>query len=124
MARNEKKINYAEEVKFANGHPGHYYQPANFHFGKESYRPDFYDPVANVFYEVIGTRQRWHQLKVKGKLGRFIEAYPNIKLIICDGDGELYPNSRKKWIDFDGRILYIEDIENMWNEFVQIHEKK
>ena len=81
-------INHSAEIIFHNNHPSFYHHPACFHFGDEKYYPDFYDPDNNIFYEIIGSRQRFQQLREK--LKSFINAYPKIVLVVCSGDGTSY----------------------------------
>lgn len=56
------------------------YQPCAFRFNGTSYNPDFYDPQENVFFEIVGSRQAFHQNKKKIEL--FHIKYPYIKLEI------------------------------------------
>lgn len=86
--RVREKYEHKAEVFFAQNHPGFIYEPAIFHLHDTRYEPDFYDPRSNTFYEVIGSRQRYHQLKSKIALFRVL--YPEIKLEICHPDGKLY----------------------------------
>jgi len=63
------------------------YQPAIFYFDDEKYKPDFYDAVRNVFIEVSGTRQAYHQNKEK--YANFAKTYPQIKFEIRSPCGKL-----------------------------------
>lgn len=76
-------IHYVSEVDFIRiffNHNNWMYQPANFRFDGEKYQPDFYDGERNVFIEVVGTRQAFHDNKEKYK--KFVEAYPKINFEI------------------------------------------
>ncbi len=84
----DKRIQHSSEITFAQKHSFCLYQPASFNLGMTKYTPDFYDPRENIFYEIIGTRQRFHQLKDKLKL--FKNMFPNIILKICCADGNDY----------------------------------
>jgi hypothetical protein len=75
-------------MTFGQGHPTFLYQPANFYIDDTKYSPDFYDPLHNEFFEVIGSRQRFEQLK--DKLRRFKELFPKIKLNVCSPNGTPY----------------------------------
>lgn len=60
-------------------------QPRVFRFAGERYTPDFYLPIQNLYVEVIGSRQRWHQLR--GKVAKFRVHFPDVRLVIVKGDG-------------------------------------
>lgn len=90
--RTIKKIKHRAEIKFAQMNSSLIYQPATFHLPKFSYTPDFYDPLNDIFYEVVGTRQAFHQSKMKLKeLNKF---FPNIKLLIVNPDGTFFNGSK------------------------------
>lgn len=80
------------EIVFAQLHPTFSYEPTIFRINGTKYIPDFYDPKENCFYEIIGSRQRFEQLK--NKLRKFRECYPEIKLIVCFGDGKPYHSTK------------------------------
>jgi hypothetical protein len=86
--RTLNKYEHRCEVVFAQTHPSFFYEPVIFHVNGERYTPDFYDPTENIFYEIIGTRQRFSQLR--HKLEVFRTLYPNICLEVCSPDGKLY----------------------------------
>lgn len=90
--RTEKKTDHLAEILFAQKHPSFIYQPATFHLSIENYSPDFYDSIENIFYEIIGSRQRFNQLKDKLKLFKVV--FPNVKLKICCGDGKNYHSTQ------------------------------
>lgn len=96
-----KKYQHRAEILFGQKHPTFSYQPAAFNLGNTKYLPDFYDPIRNVFYEVIGSRQRFQQLK--GKLKRFKELFPNMKLLVCLGDGKPYHSTKTQEIVGDSK---------------------
>lgn len=83
-----KILDNRAKISFAQKNPTLIYQPVIFHLIGENYSPDFYDPIKNIFYEIIGTRQRFSQLFPK--LEKFKEIFPNISLIVCDGNGISY----------------------------------
>jgi len=78
-------------------HTNWVYSPANFRLNTFRYSPDFYDGEANVFIEVVGSRQAYHQNKIA--YAQFRELYPKIKLEIRKISGELLneENSRMDW---------------------------
>ena len=63
------------------------YQPACFHLGNSNYTPDFYDQKRNVFIEVSGTKQAYHDNKIKYE--KFKEMFPGVKFEIRYTDGEM-----------------------------------
>jgi len=80
------KYQHKAEIVFGQTHPDFIYQPAAFELCSTKYIPDFYDPNENVFYEIIGSRQRFQQLTKKIK--KFRTLFPLIKLEIkcCNGN--------------------------------------
>ena len=81
------------------------HRPALFHLGSDKYTPDFYDGERNVFIEVSGSRQAYHQNKAKYELFRTI--FPKIKLEIRTPDGKLLcetDNGRKEWNNIQLKI--------------------
>jgi hypothetical protein len=89
-----RKFQHKAEILFSQSHPSCLYQPTNFYFNGGRYTPDFYDPMNNRFYEVIGSRQRFEQLKYKIK--KFREIFPNIDLILCYSDGKPYRSTKNQ----------------------------
>jgi len=87
--RTDSKIQNRAEIQFALNNNGLLHHPVCFHLGEGKYLPDFYDPERNVFYEVIGSRQRFHQ--ITPKLEMFRKIFPWINLIVCCADGSPYP---------------------------------
>lgn len=57
-----------------------------FKFGLSSYRPDFYEPVEDVYYEVIGSRQRYAQLRPRLDLMRHVEPAIHLRVVTPEGD--------------------------------------
>lgn len=95
-----KVSQHKAEILFSQYHPTFAYQPVIFRLGKRySYAPDFYDSIHDIYYEVIGSRQRFNQLKEK--IRYFRKLFPCVKLIICCGDGKLY-HSRNESSEFMG----------------------
>jgi len=106
-----------------------------------NYVPDFYCFDTDYFYEVIGTRQAYHQNKE-----RLYQIQKIIKLIIVDPNGNLYrnyscidgsilKNERNKWIKKQIKIRYFNmtsfDFENFLKdkkitpgEFLKITQQK
>lgn len=91
-----KEWEHKAEVVFGQSHPEFVYQPCTFDLNYTKYTPDFYDASFNVFYEIIGTRQRFEQLKEKIKT--FRELFPQIKLEICLRDGSPYHSTKNQEI--------------------------
>ena len=73
------------------------YEPAIFYLHGPRYIPDFYDKKENVFIEVCGSRQAYHQNK--GKYLLFNEYFPGLKLEIRTEDGGLLSekNNGEMW---------------------------
>ncbi len=86
--RNETHLRHKAEILFAQNHPDFLFHSTTFDLGSSSYTPDFYDNRHNVFYEVIGTRQRFEQLK--DKIAQFRKLFPHINLEVVCADGQLY----------------------------------
>lgn len=63
------------------------FQPAIFRLEQDRYTPDFYDGERNVFIEVSGTRQAYHQNKTKYEL--FKRLYPKINFEVRNTDGNI-----------------------------------
>ena len=96
----EAKDTRKREVNFIKNYFDHnnwIYQPAMFRFNGVKYSPDFYDGVRNVFIEVAGTRQAYHQAKEKYDM--FREHYPKIDFEIRKVDGSILneENRDKNW---------------------------
>ena len=93
------------EILFAQNNPKVIYQPALFRLsGRTGYAPDFYDPQQNRFIEIIGSRQRYHQLIPK--LGEFRKKFPKIKLDILCGNGKLYHSTKNLEEEVNGDTIY------------------
>ena len=91
-SRYEHKVRFNNEVDFIKNffnHSNWIYQPATFRFNDEIYQPDFYDGEKNVFIEVAGTRQAFHNNVSKYR--KFIQAYPKISFEIRYTSGQLLP---------------------------------
>lgn len=56
-----------------------------FRFEHTRYTPDFYAPSERVYYEVLGSRARRHQLTAKLDLMALV--YPKVTLRVVDPDG-------------------------------------
>lgn len=84
---NHKHNNEVEFIKNFFDHNDWIYQPATFRINGDRYTPDFYDSKRNVFIEVAGTKQAFHQNKKKYKL--FKKHYPLIKFEIRITSGSL-----------------------------------
>jgi len=88
------KKEYAAEINFISvffKHRNWIYQPASFSLGDVRYTPDFYDGDRNVFIEVVGSRQAFHQNKEKYEL--FVKKFPKIAFEIRDSKGAFYQPS-------------------------------
>lgn len=64
------------------------YQAVTFRLDNTTYKPDFYDGDANVFIEVVGTKQAFSANKQKYTDMR--KLYPKIKFEIRLSNGELF----------------------------------
>ncbi len=64
------------------------YEPMRFILSESTYRPDFYCPDNDTFYEVANTRQAFNFQRKKYE--RFVQEYPHIKFVIVHPSGELY----------------------------------
>ena len=79
----KNKIKHRAEIEFAKGYTSSQnliYQPALFRFNGTSYQPDFYDREMDLFFEIVGSRQAFHQSE--SKIEQFKLNYPHIKLEI------------------------------------------
>lgn len=56
-----------------------------FALARTTYTPDFYLPDQDIYVEVIGTRQRWSQLR--HKIRDFRRWYPTVSLLVVDRAG-------------------------------------
>lgn len=63
------------------------YQPALFRMNGISYSPDFYDCQKNVWIEVAGSRQAYHQNKLK--YNKFVKCFPKLNFEVRTPDGKL-----------------------------------
>lgn len=85
-----KQHQHGREIEFIRSYFDHdnwIYQPASFRFDNELYSPDFYDGKRNVFIEVSGTRQAYHDNKEK--YNKFRNTFPKIALEIRKSNGEI-----------------------------------
>lgn len=84
------KVRFSKEMDFVKNffhHNNWMYQPAYFRLNGGGYHPDFYDGERKVFIEVAGTRQAFHENRVKYE--QFIKKYPKIDFEIRYSTGEL-----------------------------------
>ena len=66
-----------------------------FQLNGRHYTPDFEDPQTGILYEVVGTRQAYHQ--GRAKIAAFRSAYPDRKLLIVRPDGSPFrPSPRSR----------------------------
>lgn len=65
-----------------------------FKFQSTSYLPDWYDAAQDIYYEVIGSRQRGHQLRPKLDLMRLV--HPNVVLRVMTPAGEHWRHGRDR----------------------------
>lgn len=95
----KRKLRINREVEFVKNffkHDDWMHHPAIFRIEDSNYEPDFYDNKRDVFIEVAGTRQAYHNNKHKYESFRRI--FPNIKLEIRHVDGSLLnENGRQNW---------------------------
>ena len=104
------KVQHTAEVEFVQDYPKSQnliYLPCLFRFDGTSYQPDFYDRERNTFYEIIGSRQRWHQ--IQSKLNLFKQAYPeiNLKIIFYKTEDQHKRSVKYSW----GTEVDIRDLE-------------
>ena len=59
-----------------------------FRFTHTSYRPDFFSPTENIYYEVLGSRQRAQTIRPQLDLMELV--YPRVKLVTVAPDGAPY----------------------------------
>jgi len=88
--RIKSEIRHGAEVEFIKnffGGENWIYLPATFKLDGTTYQPDFYDMKRNVFIEVSGTRQAFHQNKHKYR--KFVKMYPLIKYEVRQPNGNL-----------------------------------
>ena len=86
----DRKYRAEREVEFIKNfftHINYEHHPASFRLDGTTYSPDFYDGERNVWIEVSGTRQAYHNNKEKYKL--FRESFPNLNFEIRKPSGEL-----------------------------------
>jgi hypothetical protein len=81
-------------------HKNWIHHPANFKFNGETYTPDFYDGERNVFIEVVGSHQAFHQNKYKYELME--KYYPKISFEIRKYTGNILER------DKNGRYIWDE----------------
>jgi hypothetical protein len=97
------ELRYAAERRYAEGLDAKglpwIYEPTFFRFAGFRYTPDFFLPIGNLFVEIIGSRQRWAQ--VRGKLELFRVHFPDIQLLVLGGDG-------KPWMSQGPRVPNLE----------------
>ena len=70
------------------------HHPAIFYLREGRYTPDFYDRERNVFIEVSGTKQAYHNNK--NKYAEFRELYPKLNFEIRKPSGEILNESSRK----------------------------
>ena len=68
------------------------YEPKRFILKTSTYKPDFYCPEDDTYYEVVGTRQAISA--IFHKIIEFKNTYPNIKFKIVNPNGEPYKGSK------------------------------
>ena len=96
--RTKEKIIHKKELEFVRNYFTHQewlYQPAFFRLESGSYSPDFYDQKKNVFIEVAGSRQAYHNNKQKYE--EFNQKFPEIILEIRTSNGELLNIKNPEW---------------------------
>ena len=86
----ERTVAYPSEIDFIKSYFTHnnwQYHPAFFRLNGGSYEPDFYDGERNVFIEVAGTRQAFHQNLEKYR--EFLNTFPMLKFEVRNAKGGL-----------------------------------
>jgi hypothetical protein len=63
-----------------------------FRFAGTTYTPDFYLPLSTQYVEVIGSRQRWHQLE--SKIHVFRHLFQHVDLLVIDVSRERQASKR------------------------------
>lgn len=92
------KRQYIAEMAFIKAYFNHMnwvHQPANFRLNGCNYAPDFYDGERNVFIEVSGTRQAYHDNKNKYEM--FFKAFPKLSLEVRKSNGELLTSTKGRF---------------------------
>ena len=101
-------------------------QPARFPLtlnGKlTSYRPDFHCQVTDKFYEVIGTRQAWHQNRTK--VLAFRKQWPTVALFVVHPNGDSYKEKGNDRRDFNIHIRLNEFEKKCLNDLVRSQRRK
>lgn len=83
------------EILFARLNTHCIYHPCKFYLDKgKFYSPDFYNPHSNTFIEIIGSRQRYSQLKCN--IEEFKKMFPKLKFSVLCGDGKPYRVNEKR----------------------------
>ena len=82
------------------------YHPKRFKVKDTHYEPDFFLPNENLYIEVIGTRQAFHQNK--NKILKFKKLYPHIRFIIVDFNNNPFPCFRQKKVPKFKMIPYFD----------------
>ena len=68
--------------------------------GRSKYRPDFYCPNNDTFFEVVGTRQAWQQNREKISL--FRKQWPTLKFLVVHSDGREYLGNSSRYYGSQG----------------------
>ena len=92
------KIQHKAELKFVSNYFKHnkwIYEPATFRFNGKRYTPDFYDKEREIFIEVVGSRQSYHQNKERYEA--FLISFPGIRLEIRTPDGNILKPESPCW---------------------------
>ena len=98
-----ERITHKSEIDFIKNyftHSNWIYHPVNFRLSDTSYTPDFYDGEKNIFIEVVGSRQAFHNNKEKYK--SLNATFPKIKFEVRLSNGELIEDAlsdvfKKDW---------------------------
>ena len=90
-------IPYSREIEFIKNyftHKNWFYHPVIFRMNGFRYEPDFYDNERNVFIEVAGTRQAYHENLEKYKV--FVDSFPHFNLEVRHINGNLIDINAKR----------------------------
>jgi len=71
------------------------YEPVTFRLRAGSYTPDFYDQRRDIFIEVVGSRQAYHQNKEKYE--EMAKLFPHLSFEIRTPDGNFLSEKEPNW---------------------------
>ena len=96
------------------------FEQIRFQLKDTTYKPDFYCPDNDTFYDVIGTRQALHCSR--NKIKELLKTYPDIKYKMVKPTGEKYQIKPVRSIIYGGKMKKI--MENKLNFYLPIKLEK